>query len=68
MNSLALLAEGSPQWFQDLLQPQVMPFLVAIVAIIGGISLCAVKAIIRHRERIAKIEHGIDPDARNEPH
>jgi hypothetical protein len=68
MNSLPLLAQGSPGWLQDLLQPHVMPFLVAIVAIIGGISLCAVKAIIRHRERIAKIENGIDPDATNEPH
>ncbi len=48
---------------QDLLQPHVMPFLVAIVAIAGGITLAIVKLIIRHRERMAKIERGIDPDA-----
>ncbi len=67
MSILSLVAEGSPQWFQDLLQPHVMPFLVAIVAVIGGISLAVVKAIIRHRERMAKIEHGIDPDATSSP-
>ena len=64
--NLLLLAEESPGWFQDLLQPHVMPFLVAVVAIIGGTVIAITKAIIRHRERMAKIEHGMDPDAKTE--
>jgi hypothetical protein len=64
MHALLLLADESPQWFRDLLQPYVLPFLVAIVAISGGVIIAAIKAIICHRERMAKIEHGIDPDAK----
>jgi hypothetical protein len=63
MNHLFLLADGSPDWFRELLQPNVLPLLIPICAVVGGITYAIVSAIIRHRERMAKIEHGIDPDA-----
>lgn len=37
--------------------------LIPIAAIVIGGILAAVKMILRHQERIAKIERGIDPDA-----
>ena len=39
------------------------PMLVPIVAIIVGGAIAVVVLILRHNERIAKIEHGIDPDS-----
>jgi len=39
------------------------PILVPIVAIIVGGAIAVVVLILRHNERIAKIEHGIDPDS-----
>ncbi len=39
------------------------PFLIPIViAIVGGV-VAIVILVLRHQERIAKIERGIDPDA-----
>jgi len=39
------------------------PFLIPIViAIVGGV-IAIVVLVLRHQERIAKIERGIDPDA-----
>ena len=37
--------------------------LVPIVAIIVGGAIAIVTLILKHQERIAKIERGIDPDA-----
>ena len=37
--------------------------LVPIVAIIVGGAIAITMMILRHNERIAKIERGIDPDA-----
>jgi hypothetical protein len=37
--------------------------LVPIVAILVGGAVAVTAMIIRHQERIAKIERGIDPDA-----
>jgi hypothetical protein len=37
--------------------------LVPIVAILVGGAIAITAMIIRHQERIAKIERGIDPDA-----
>jgi hypothetical protein len=39
------------------------PLLVPIVAIIVGGAIAVTIMILRHQERIAKIERGIDPDA-----
>ena len=37
--------------------------LVPIVAIVVGGAIAITTMILRHQERIAKIERGIDPDA-----
>jgi acetyl-CoA carboxylase alpha subunit len=37
--------------------------LVPIVAIIVGGAIAITAMILKHAERVAKIEHGIDPDA-----
>jgi hypothetical protein len=39
------------------------PMLVPIVGIIVGGAIAVVVLILRHNERIAKIERGIDPDS-----
>ena len=39
------------------------PFLIPIVAVIVGGAIAIVILVLRHMERIAKIERGIDPDA-----
>jgi hypothetical protein len=62
MQSSYLLADALSQ----LTQPYVLPFLVGGLAVVGGVAIAITKAIIRHRERMAKIEHGIDPDAKND--
>ncbi len=46
------------EWFTAL-----GPFTVPIVAIIVGGVIAIVVLILRHQERLAKIERGIDPDA-----
>ncbi len=38
------------------------PFLIPITAIVVAGLVAIVVVILRHQERIAKIEHGIDPD------
>ena len=49
-----------------ILEPNVLPFVVAIVAIVCGCLVGAVSAVAKivtvHRERMAKIQQGIDPD------
>jgi hypothetical protein len=37
--------------------------LVPIVALIVGGAIAIISMILRHQERIAKIERGMDPDA-----
>ena len=37
--------------------------LIPLVAIIGGCAVAITILVLRHQERIAKIERGIDPDA-----
>jgi len=41
------------------------PFLIPITAIIVCGVIAVVVLILRHQERIAKIERGIDPDSAN---
>ena len=45
-----------------LLQPSIFVFLVPIAAILVGGVIAVTKLIIRHRERIAMVEHGMHPD------
>ena len=63
MNCLWMLADESPQWFRQLLGSDVVCLLVPLVALIGAFTYGIVHSINRHRERMVKIEHGIDPDA-----
>lgn len=69
MNHLSLLAQeaaGSSHidWYQLVNSRPFLPLVLGGLVIIG-ITVCAVsKAWFKHRERIAKIEQGIDPDAR----
>jgi hypothetical protein len=42
------------------------PMLIPIVAIIVGGAIAIISMVHRHEERIAKIERGIDPDARQQ--
>jgi hypothetical protein len=67
MSFLAIVNDEPSQWFQSLLRPEVMPFVVAGIAVCGGMVIAISKAIMHHRERMAKIEHGIDPDAKEAP-
>ncbi len=39
------------------------PFLIPITAIVVGGMIAIVVLVLRHQERIAKIERGMDPDA-----
>jgi hypothetical protein len=39
------------------------PFLIPIVAVIVGGAIAITTIVLKHQERIAKIERGIDPDA-----
>jgi hypothetical protein len=56
-------------WTSRFLEPDVMPFLIpiagillgAIAVIVGGV-VKILKMLIIHRERMAKIAHGMDPD------
>jgi hypothetical protein len=46
------------EWFTGL-----GPFVVPVVGIVVGGVVAIVVLVLRHQERIAKIERGIDPDA-----
>ena len=39
------------------------PLLIPIVAVLVGGAIAITAMILKHQERIAKIERGIDPDA-----
>ncbi len=41
------------------------PFLIPITAIVVGGIIAVVVIVLKHQERIAKIERGIDPDAQD---
>ena len=49
-------------WWQYLLSPVVLIFLVPVVALVGGTVTSLVKKHYRHRERMAMIAQGIHPD------
>ncbi len=39
------------------------PFLIPIVAVVVGGAIAITAMVLKHQERIAKIERGMDPDA-----
>jgi ABC-type enterobactin transport system permease subunit len=47
-----------------ILRPETLVFMIPITAIVGGVAFAITKAIIAHRERMARIQQGIDPDER----
>lgn len=67
MASVFIIADASKDWPSSLLDGHVLPFLLASVAVVGGMAVAMAKAFMRHRERMAKIENGIDPDADIKP-
>jgi hypothetical protein len=66
MSRFILFAASSdvPGWLELLMRPEVLVFCIPLTAIVGGIAYKIPTAIIAHRERMAKIQQGIDPDAR----
>lgn len=51
-------------FFKELLLfPEALLIAIPILAIIMGGVIAITKLVIRHRERMAKIQMGIDPDA-----
>ncbi len=70
MNVQLLAQEAAPQTLDTagalanrFLQPEIMVFLIPIVAIVVGGVLSAIGMMNKHRERIAMIQAGFDPDA-----
>ena len=49
-------------WLRDI-SPGTLSMLIPIVAIICGIAYAITMAVIHHRERMAMIERGMNPDA-----
>jgi hypothetical protein len=64
MNYLLLLADESSPWFREFLHSDNLGLVVPVLFIIGSFAYGIARSVMRHRERIAKIEHGIDPDAK----
>jgi hypothetical protein len=52
--------------YARLLQPEILPFIVAIVMSIVAGAVFIVRIIARHRERMALIGMGIDPDKKSD--
>jgi hypothetical protein len=46
-----------------ILRPEVMVFVVAIVAVLAGAAVKITNMVIRHRAQIEKLRQGFDPDA-----
>ncbi len=63
MISFTLLADEIPLWLSLFTRPETLIFMIPIVGIIGGVAVSITSLVIRHRERMAKIQQGIDPDA-----
>ena len=53
--------------WNEFVSPEIIVFLIPLAAILVGGIIAITKLIIRHRERMAMIERGIDPDHPQEP-
>jgi hypothetical protein len=66
MNLLLLFAEAEssvqPWWSRILLNGESLAMLVGLVAVIGGIIWTLMTSVMRHRERMAMIQQGMNPD------
>ena len=61
---LAQAATDAPgwDWYQMIFRPEIIVFMIPIVAILVGGAISILKMWIKHRERMGLIEHGIHPD------
>ena len=59
--------QAEPRWLELLSHPEVLIFLLPIVAILVGGIIAITKTLIRHRERMAMIERGMNPNFPAEP-
>ena len=50
------------EWLRLLLEQDTMILMIPIVAILVGGIIAIAKLLVRHRERMTMIEHGIHPD------
>ena len=64
--ALILAAAEQGKLWHYLLTPAFMAFVVAIVAVMGATMYALANCTYRHRERMAKIERGIDPDRKSD--
>ena len=53
-------------WIRLFSRPDTLVLMIPIVAILVGGIITIVKLLVRHRERMTMIEHGIHPDYRAE--
>jgi len=53
--------------YQIVVDPGSFALLIPIIAVVLGFTTLIVKSIMHHRERMAKIGMGIDPDAPKAP-
>jgi hypothetical protein len=56
-----LFVMDQPIWMR-ILQPEILVFLIPIVAIIAGVTVKILKMVHAHNERITMIQHGMHPD------
>ena len=57
-----MLAAMSYDWSHLFDSQSAVPVILGGIAIISGVTYATVRAVLHHKERIAKIENGIDPD------
>ena len=66
MNFLLLAADAEssvqPWWSRILLNGESLAMLVGLVTILGGIIWFLMTSVMRHRERMAMIQQGMNPD------
>ncbi len=53
-------------WPSMFLRPDILAFAIPIVGIVVGGVIAVTRMVIIHRERMAMIEQGLDPDRRAE--
>ncbi len=53
---------GQSEWIRWVFRPEIVIFMIPIVAIVIGGVISMLKMWIKHRERMGLIEHGIHPD------
>jgi hypothetical protein len=52
--------------WRQVMTPEILSLVIPIAAILVGGAIAITSMLIKHRERIAMIEHGMNPDAPGE--